>query len=336
MAATDFSSGVLMDRHLFVRSAMSAAAGRFAGVASLGARLANLELVPDGPISLGVETTRGIVVVPDAANRLGLPAPQDMDDLLQQGRADEVRAVLDALETLDSRSREVVLVDPAEVRFAPLVTRPQKIVCVGFNYREHAKETGTPVPTVPPLFNKYNNSLNRSGGTITLPTRVAYQFDYETELVIVIGREARDVAEDQALAYVAGYATGNDFSARDLQTATTQFMIGKTSDGFAPIGPWLVPADRVPDPNSLRLQTYVNGEQRQNWTTKDMVFNCAQLISFASGIFPLSPGDVIFTGTPQGVIFGQEHPREQRAWLKAGDEVTSELEGLGRLTVTLA
>jgi 2-keto-4-pentenoate hydratase/2-oxohepta-3-ene-1,7-dioic acid hydratase in catechol pathway len=314
---------------------MSADAGRFAGVASLGARLANLEPVPNGAISLGVETTRGVVVVPSAAKKLGLPAPQDMDDLLQHGRAEEVRAVLDALDTLDSRAGEAVLLDPAEVRFAPLVTRPQKIVCVGFNYRGHAEETGTPIPKAPPLFNKYNNSLNRHGGTITLPTRVAYQFDYETELVIVIGREARDVAEDQALAYVAGYATGNDFSARDLQTATTQFMIGKTSDGFAPIGPWLVTADGVPDPNTLRLQTHVNGEQRQDCTTRDMIFNCAQLISFASGIFPLSPGDIIFTGTPQGVIFGQEEPREQRAWLKAGDEVTSELEGLGRLAVTL-
>jgi 2-keto-4-pentenoate hydratase/2-oxohepta-3-ene-1,7-dioic acid hydratase in catechol pathway len=310
---------------------MSAEAGRFAGVASLDARLTNLELVP-GTISLGVETTRGVVVVPSAAKILGMSAPQDMDDLLQHGRAAEVRAVLDAL---DSRSDEAVL-DPAQVRFAPLVTRPQKIVCVGFNYREHAEETGTPIPKVPPLFNKYNNALNRHGGCIALPTRVAYQFDYETELVIVMGREARNVTEDQALSYVAGYATGNDFSARDLQTATTQFMIGKTSDGFAPIGPWLVTADLVPDPNSLRLQTHVNGERRQDWNTSDMIFNCAQLISFASGIFPLSPGDVIFTGTPQGVIFGQKQPREQRAWLKAGDEVTCEVQGLGRLTVTLA
>jgi 2-keto-4-pentenoate hydratase/2-oxohepta-3-ene-1,7-dioic acid hydratase in catechol pathway len=213
-----------------VQSAMNADAGRFAGVASLGARLANLELVPDGTISLGVETTRGVVVVPTAAQELGMPAPQDMDDLLQHSRADEVRAVLDAFDaaSLDSRSGEAVLLDPAGVRFAPLVTRPQKIVCVGFNYRKHAEETGTPIPAVPPLFNKYNNSLNRHGGTITLPTRVAYQFDYETELVIVMGRECRNVTEDQALAYVAGYATGNDFSARDLQTATSQFMIGKT------------------------------------------------------------------------------------------------------------
>jgi 2-keto-4-pentenoate hydratase/2-oxohepta-3-ene-1,7-dioic acid hydratase in catechol pathway len=134
--------------------------------------LANLELVPNGAISLGVETTRGVVVVPSAAKKLGLPAPQDMGDLLQHGRAEEVSAVLDALDTLDSRAGEAVLLDPAEVRFAPLVTRPQKIVCVGFNYREHAEETGTPIPKAPPLFNKYNNSLNRHGGTITLPTRV--------------------------------------------------------------------------------------------------------------------------------------------------------------------
>src|SRR5271163_2254261 len=148
---------------------MCADAGRFAGVASLGARLANLQLAPGGTAALGVERARGVVVVPSAAEKLGLPAPQDMDDLLQHGRVEEVRAVLDALDTLDSRSGEAVFLNPAEVRFAPLVTRPQKIVCVGFNYREHAEETGTPIPAVPTLFNKYNNSLNRHGGTITLP-----------------------------------------------------------------------------------------------------------------------------------------------------------------------
>jgi 2-keto-4-pentenoate hydratase/2-oxohepta-3-ene-1,7-dioic acid hydratase in catechol pathway len=122
-----------------VRSVISADAGRFAGVASLGVRLANLELAPDGTTALGVETAHGVVVVPIAAKELGLPAPQDMDDLLQQGHAEEVRAVLDALDTLDGRSGEGVFLNPPEVRFAPLVTRPQKIVCVGFNYREHAE-----------------------------------------------------------------------------------------------------------------------------------------------------------------------------------------------------
>jgi 2-keto-4-pentenoate hydratase/2-oxohepta-3-ene-1,7-dioic acid hydratase in catechol pathway len=144
------------------------------------------------------------------------------------------------------------------------------------------------------------------------------------------------VSEPDALNYVAGYATGNDFSARDLQTATLQLTAGKISDGFAPVGPWLVTGDRVPDPNNLRLQTHVNGETRQDWNTSDMIFNCRRLISFASGILPMEPGDILFTGTPQGVILGQPEPPEQRRWLKPGDKVVSELEGLGQLTVTLA
>jgi 2-keto-4-pentenoate hydratase/2-oxohepta-3-ene-1,7-dioic acid hydratase in catechol pathway len=206
---------------------------------------------------------------------------------------------------------------------------------MGFNYRKHAEETGTPIPKIPPLFNKFNNALNHHGGAIALPTKVAKQFDYETELVIVFGRECRDLKEEDALDYVAGYATGNDFSARDLQTATSQFMIGKTSDGFAPLGPWLVTRDRVPDPNNLKLRTVVNGQTRQDWSTNDMIFNCRQLISFASGIMTLKPGDIMFTGTPQGVIFGEKIPREQRQWLKAGDEIISSLEGLGELRFTL-
>jgi 2-keto-4-pentenoate hydratase/2-oxohepta-3-ene-1,7-dioic acid hydratase in catechol pathway len=216
-----------------------------------------------------------------------------------------------------------------------LVTRPEKIICVGFNYREHAAETNTPIPSAPPLFNKFNNALNNHGGTVRLPTRVARQFDYETELVIIFGKECRDVAEADALEVVAGYATGNDVSARELQTATSQFLAGKTSDGFAPVGPWLVTRDRVPDPNALRLQTWVNGKVRQDWNTRDMIFNCRKLISYASGVMTIKAGDIMFTGTPQGVILGEKAPREQRQWLKAGDEVVSLVEGLGELRVNL-
>lgn len=220
-----------------------------ANVASLGARLANLELVPDGTTSLGVETTRGVIVVPRAAQALGMPAPQTWTtcyNMAAQAKSARcwTQSALDC-GTAD-RARGASRSGGGSVRAAG---HPAAKDCVRrFNYRKHAEETATPVPTVPPLFNKYNDSLNRHGGTITLPTRVAYQFDYETELVIVMGRECRYVTEDQALAYVAGYATGNDFSARDLQTATSQFMIGKTSDGFAPVGPWMVTADQVPDP----------------------------------------------------------------------------------------
>jgi 2-keto-4-pentenoate hydratase/2-oxohepta-3-ene-1,7-dioic acid hydratase in catechol pathway len=256
-----------------------------------------------------------------------------MDDLLHNSRAAELHAVLDAAGRDTSAA---VVSSESEAKFAPLVTRPEKIICVGFNYREHANETNTPVPDAPPLFSKFNNALNGHRGVVRLPTRVARQFDYETELVIVFGAECRDVSEADALGVVAGYATGNDISARELQTQTSQFLAGKTSDGFAPVGPWLVPASMVPDPNALWLRTTVNGDLRQDWTTRDMIYDCRKLISFVTGIMTIKPGDMLFTGTPQGVILGYKEPREQRPWLRAGDEVVSEIEGLGVLRVTLA
>ncbi len=310
---------------------MSAATNDKVEVSALGARLANLR-VPGG-CALGVEVEGGILDVARTAAALGLPAPKDMDDLLQGHRAAELQAVLAAA----GQDRALMAVIPeAEAAFAPIVTRPEKIICVGFNYREHAKETGTPVPQAPPLFSKFNNALNHHRGTVQLPTRVAREFDYETELVIVFGRECRDVAEDEALQVVAGYAVGNDISARELQTRTTQFLAGKASDGFAPVGPWLVTADRVPDPNALALRTTVNGEVRQDWTTRDMIFNCRKLISDVTSIMTIKPGDILFTGTPQGVVFGYKEPRDQRPWLRAGDTVVSGIEGLGELQVTLA
>ncbi len=302
----------------------------FADVATLGMRIANLR---DGDSCiLGVETPQGVLNVPATAAALGFPAPRDVDELLQRGLGAQVRAVVQAA---GQAPDDAVTLGLDEVRFAPLVTRPGKILCIGFNYQKHAEETGTKVDDVPPLFAKFSNALNHDGGTVNLPVKVARWFDYETELVIVFGRRCHNVSEADALDYVAGYATGNDISARDLQTQTPQLTAGKISDGFAPVGPWLVTADRVPDPNDLRLRTHVNGESRQDWSTSDMIFNCRQLISFASGILPMEPGDILFTGTPQGVILGQPQPPEQRVWLKPGDQIVSELEGLGALTVTL-
>jgi 2-keto-4-pentenoate hydratase/2-oxohepta-3-ene-1,7-dioic acid hydratase in catechol pathway len=151
----------------------------------------------------------------------------------------------------------------------------------------------------------------------------------------VFGKICKDVTEADALNYVAGYATGNDFSARGLQNITSQFTAGKTNDGFGPIGPWLGTRARIPDPNNLKLKTVVNGQVRQDWTTKDMIYNCRHLISYASRAMTIKPGDVMYTGTPQGVIWGQKGPQEKKSWLKPGDTVTSTLEGLGDLTVTL-
>ena len=264
-------------------------------VATLDARLANV-FTGDG-ISLAVEFEDGVLDVVATARAFGLSAPHDMDDLLQNGLGAQVRAVIDAA---SERREEAMLIGADAVRFAPLVTRPEKIICVGFNYRKHAEETGTPVPKQPPLFGKFNNALNHHGGTIALPTGIDDRFDFETELVIVFGRECRGASEADALDYVAGYAVGNDFSARRMQTATTQFMAGKVSDGFAPVGPWLATRDRIPDPNNLWLRTVVNGDTRQDWRTNDMIFTCRQLIAFCSSIATIRPGDILFTGTPQG------------------------------------
>lgn len=279
---------------------------------------------------LGVKTDRGILNVSAAAQALKMPAPSDMDDLLQHGKG----GLLAALARAAARGPAALYLREEQVHIAPLVTRPEKIIMMGFNYKKHAEETGTTPPKDPPLFNKYNNALNRHGGTITLPTAVATQFDYEVELVIVFGRQCHNVTEADALDYVAGYATGNDFSARDLQSLTSQFMIGKTCDGFAPVGPYLVTSDLIPDPNNLRLETRVNGQQRQDWNTNDMIFNCRQLISFASRIMTIRPGDIFFTGTPQGVILGM--PPDKRVWLKAGDRVACSVEKLGELRFDLA
>jgi len=158
--------------------------------------------------------------------------------------------------------------------------------------------------------------------------------DYEGELALVIGRQAACVAGEEALSTVFGYAPANDFSARDLQFATSQWLLGKSCDRFCPIGPFLVTADEVPDPGSLRIRTWVNGELRQDAPTSDMIFPCSDLISYISRYLPLEPGDVILTGTPAGVILGK--PREQRVWLRKGDVVTVEVEGLGRLTNLVA
>ncbi len=234
---------------------------------------------------------------------------------------------------LDGVVDEQYVLLASTVKWLPAITKPEKILCLGFNYRRHAEETNTPLPKFPILFNKYNNALSGHGAVIALPDNVASEFDYEAELVIVIGKEAYQVNEKEALDYVFGYATGNDICARELQIRTAQFMLGKTSDGFAPIGPYVVTADEVPDPDGLDIGCWVNGEQRQNSNTKDMIFKCAFTVSYISQYMTLKPGDVIFMGTPEGVILG--YPKDKKVWLKAGDEVTTELKGLGRQTVTL-
>jgi len=189
-----------------------------------------------------------------------------------------------------------------------------------------------PIPKQPILFNKFNTALNHHGGVIGVSEEDATRFDYEAELVIVIGKTARNVSEADAPGVIFGYATGNDFTARDLQSRSTQWMLGKSLDGSAPIGPWLVTSD-LADGDSLKIECRVNGEVRQSSNTSDMVFNCKQLVAYASRYFTLKPGDLIFTGTPEGVISG--YPKDKQVWLKAGDKLVTSIEKLGDLEFKL-
>jgi 2-keto-4-pentenoate hydratase/2-oxohepta-3-ene-1,7-dioic acid hydratase in catechol pathway len=294
-------------------------------VGDLDLRLANLHV--DGKLALGAEIDGQLINISRAGSALALPAPVDMDDLIQNHRAADVRAVVDQLQARDE-TKSFAEPDGA---FAPLVTRPRKIICVGFNYRAHAAETE--VPKAPPLFSKFINALNHHDGIVELPTAVDHEFDYETELVVVFERKCKNVSEQDALSVVAGYCVGNDISARGLQNVTSQFMAGKMSDGFAPLGPWLATRRLIPEPNNLRLQTRLNGEIRQDSNTSEMIFDCRKIISYVTSIATIEPGDILFTGTPPGVIWGQKIPREERQWLKAGDRVVSSIEGLGELAV---
>ncbi|MBK4738176.1 fumarylacetoacetate hydrolase family protein [Noviherbaspirillum pedocola] len=286
----------------------------------------------DGSESLGVVTDKGVIDVRAAAAKYHIAAPMTLDELLQGGNADGLNAVVDK-----ARSSGDALLDETKIQHAKMFAHPSKIMCVGLNYRQHAKEVGMKEPSVPVLFNKYDNTLTGHNSTIKLPAKdIATKFDYETELLIVIGKQARNVSESEALSYVAGYCTSNDFSARDLQLElpSGQWMIGKTLDDFAPIGPYFVSSDLVGNPNNLKIQTRVNGELRQSSNTNDFIFNTQQMVSYISRFWTLNPGDIIFTGTPQGVIAG--YPKEKQVWLKPGDEIVSSIEKLGELRFKLA
>jgi 2-keto-4-pentenoate hydratase/2-oxohepta-3-ene-1,7-dioic acid hydratase in catechol pathway len=290
----------------------------------------------DGTETLGAKLGDDSVLdVRHAAQLLGVSAPLTLEELLREGNARGLNALIAAAQS--SSRAAPAMVKESSITYGRLFVSPGKIVCIGLNYRAHAAETNLKLPSVPILFNKYNNALAAHNCTIKLPPReVSYKFDYETELLIVMGKSARNVAEGEALDYVAGYCTAQDFSARDLQleTPSVQWMIGKTLDNFGPIGPYFVSADRVGDPNNLKLETYVNGERRQSSNTSNMIFNPQKLIAYISRMWTLEPGDIIWSGTPEGVILGM--PKDQQVWLKAGDEIESTIEKLGTLRFRLA
>lgn len=275
-------------------------------------------------IRLGIKTEKGIIDVEQAAQTFSLELPTKMEQVIAGGEQ-----VLSQLH--DLAKQEVSFLPEEEIVYAPCVTQPEKIICVGLNYVDHAKESNMEIPTYPVLFSKFNNALAAHNQTISLP-KTAEKFDYEAELVIVIGKEAVNVAKDDALSYVFGYTVGNDLSARDLQFRSGQWLLGKTCDNFGPIGPYLVTADEL-DPTNLDIQCKVNGVVRQSANTKDMIFDCATIVSYLSEHMTLKPGDIIFSGTPEGVVLG--YPEDQQEWLKSGDEVEVSIENLGTLVNVL-
>jgi 2-keto-4-pentenoate hydratase/2-oxohepta-3-ene-1,7-dioic acid hydratase in catechol pathway len=217
-----------------------------------------------------------------------------------------------------------------EVRLLAPLPRPTKILCVGLNYRDHARETGQPIPPEPVLFSKFANSVVGPGADVVVPPE-AEQVDYEAELAVVIGRRASAVAAGKALDHVAGYTCANDVSSRSLQFRSSQWLLGKAIDTFLPLGPFMATADEVSDPQALGIRCLVNDELLQSSNTGQMIFGVAELVSFASRTITLEPGDVLITGTPSGVGMAADPPR----FLRPGDRMRVEIDGLGALDNTI-
>ncbi len=213
-------------------------------------------------------------------------------------------------------------------QLGPPIFAPSKILCVGRNYADHAAETGADVPSEPLIFSKLATTLIGHGHPIVLPA-ASPQVDFEAELVVIMGRQGRNIARAEALEFVAGYTCGNDITARDWQKGKPgqQWLLGKSFDTFAPLGPCFVTADEITDPQSLAIELRLNGEVMQQANTRDMIFPVARLIEYISTVCTINPGDLLFTGTPSGVGIA----RDPQVFLKPGDQVEVEVEGIGRL-----
>ncbi len=282
-------------------------------------RLCNFQLVEDfaaqGIIRVGVVDGEQVREVNDLK---GLGIQRDpLRALIASGIS------LKELELGESQS----LVD---IRLLPPIIQPDKFICIGLNYASHAREAGMDLPEVPTFFVKLPNAVSGPQDFIPIP-RVSHRIDWEGELAVVIGHSCKDIETSEAMEYVAGYTVTNDVTARDYQFKTSQWMLGKTFDGFAPIGPWLTTLDEIDDPNDLGLTTTLNGQIVQDARTSDLIFGVPELVSFFSTVMTLSPGDVIATGTPSG-IGALMNPRR---WLRDGDVVSIEIEQVGRLTNTV-
>lgn len=256
---------------------------------------------------LGLVTERGIIDV----HHTGLTMKK-----LVEG------ADITQLECYDTENATFVA-DPV---FQNILESPGKLLCIGLNYKEHARACNERFPEQPLIFSKVDTSFTYSGAQIALPAWEE-SYDYEAELVIVMGKETWNVSEEEAEECIFGYTTGNDLSCRAAQTRGSQWLIGKAMPGFGPCGPIVVTADCFDPDEDHYIRSYLNGELRQDSKVSDMIFNCRQIVSYASRYLRLKPGDLIFTGTPKGVILEQS----EKKWMKPGDCIEVEIEGIGRL-----
>jgi acylpyruvate hydrolase len=256
--------------------------------------------------------------------------PSDMKSFLQGGGpslSEAGKAVEFALGNGQSLSFDRrLLLDMADVKVEAPICNPGKIICVGHNYREHILEMGREIPEIPVVFAKFSNTLIADGDPIPKPV-ISDQLDYEAEFAFIIGKQGKNISQDDAMDYVVGYTVANDVSVRDYQKVTLEWLKGKTFDGTLPLGPCIVTKDEILNPHKLEISLTVNGEERQHSNTQNLVFNVPFLVSFLSKIMTLEPGDLILTGTPGGVGVA----REPQTFLRHGDQVRVEIEKVGSL-----
>lgn len=275
-------------------------------------------------LKLGIQTEQGILDVDSYQ--------QDLGRIIYGNKIiglDDLPQLEDILHKAGNDPR--YLVNEAGQTFGPCIPRSPKIICIGLNYRKHAIESGMAIPTIPVVFTKYSNTLVDFGKDVVLG-EVGREFDYEVELGFIIGKPAKNVSAENALDYVLGYCVANDLSCRDLQFRTSQWLMGKSLDHFLPLGKHLVTKDEIPNPQALALSSTVNGELRQQSNTADMIFSIAEIIEDLSKHFTLETGDLVITGTPEGVAMGLPG----KPWLKPGDIVEVSIEKIGSTTNRMA
>lgn len=278
-------------------------------------------------IKLGVKTEKGILDVSGTLEKKPMKdIPESIDEILIEDRT----PLLLLKEYIEVVGEEGVFLKEESLNFAPAVPRPNKIIGVGLNYWGYLRDSDTPTPDFPRLFSKFADAVNSHEGIIRIPDN-ASQVDYEGELAFVVGKKGRLIDPKDAMEYVLGYTITNDVTCRDFQDLTPSWFPGKSCDTFAPLGPYLVTADEIPNPNDLSLKAWVNGELRQDTNTSDMIVKIPEIISGVSKFLTICPGDVFLTGSPEGIIVCYPADEREALWLKEGDVLEVEIENLGRL-----